>query len=108
VELGLAEGALEAEQHAIVEVAGVIQSVLVADERVGQPADLQQPVPVCVVAGQSAALEAEYDTGPSHADVGHEPLEAFSVGGGGARVALVDIDDDDLFGCPAQLDGSSA
>ena len=82
----------------------VIEPVLVADQRAGQRADLQQPVPVGVVAGQPGDLQAEHDPGPAHADLGDQALEPFPVGGRRAGLALVDVDDDDLVGGPAQRD----
>ncbi len=46
MQLSLAETAFEPEQEPVVERAGVIQPVLVADQRVVQGADLQQLVSV--------------------------------------------------------------
>ena len=101
MQLGLAHGALEPEQQPVVEVGRVIEAVLVADQRAGHGADLQQPVPVGVVAGQPGHLQAEHDPGPAHADLGDQALEAFPVGGRGAGLALVGVDDDDLLGWPS-------
>ena len=56
VQLGLAHRALQAEQQPVVERAGVIQPVGVADHRVGHAAQIQQPVPVDVVPGQPGDL----------------------------------------------------
>ena len=58
MQFSLAELAFHPEQHAVVEVAGVIEAVFVADQRAAQGADLQQPVPVGVVAGQPGAFQA--------------------------------------------------
>jgi len=46
VELGLAHGALESEQQAVIEMRRVVEAVLIEDERVGQRTDLEQTVPV--------------------------------------------------------------
>jgi hypothetical protein len=81
VELSLGHGALEAEQKPVVEVARVIEPVLVQDERVVERADLQQPVPVGVVAGQPGAFQAEHDSGLAQRYLGDQVLEAFPVGG---------------------------
>jgi hypothetical protein len=89
VQLGLRHGALEPEQQAVVEVGGVIEAVLVADQRVGQRADLQQPVPVGVVARQPGDLQAEHDPRVAQADRGHQVLEALAVGRRRAGLALV-------------------
>ncbi len=104
VQLGLGHGALEPQQQAVVELARVIESVLVADQRAGQRADLQQPVPVGVVAGQPGDFQAEHDPGPPHPDLGDQMLEPFPVGGRGAGLALIHVDGDHLVGLPAQRD----
>ena len=69
VQLGLAHGALEAEQQPVVEVAGIVNAVLVEDQRVAQRGDLQQAVPVGRVARQPRHLEPEHDSGAAHADL---------------------------------------
>jgi hypothetical protein len=48
VQLGLRDRAFEAEQQPVVDLAGVIEAVLVADQRPRQRTQLQQPVPVGV------------------------------------------------------------
>jgi hypothetical protein len=106
VQLGLGHGAFQAQQKPVVELAGIIEAVFVADQCRGQRADLQQPVPVGVVAGQPGHFQAEHDPGPAHADLGDQVLDAFPVGGAGTGVALVDIDGDDLAARPAQRGGA--
>ena len=53
VQFGLGHGALHAQQHPVVEQARMVDTVGVGDQRVGHPGQVQQPVPVGVVAGQS-------------------------------------------------------
>ena len=53
VQLSLRHGSLEAEHQAIVEQPGVIDAVAVSDERVGDAAEIEKPVPVGVVARES-------------------------------------------------------
>jgi hypothetical protein len=53
MQVGLAHGALEAEQEAVVVVSRVVNVVLVKDEGVGEGADLEQAVPVGGAARQS-------------------------------------------------------
>jgi len=81
VQFGLAHGALEPEQEPVVEVGRVIEAGLVVDQRARHGADLEQPVPVGVVAGQPGYLQAEHDPGAAHADLGDQLLESFPVGG---------------------------
>jgi hypothetical protein len=50
VQFGLRHGALHAQQ---LEQARMVDTVGVGDQRVGHPGQIQQPIPVSVVAGQS-------------------------------------------------------
>ena len=104
----LAELAFHSQEEAVVEAGRVIQPVLVQDEGVVVGADLQQPVPVCVVAGQPRAFQAEYDPCPAQGHLGDQVLEPFPVRGGGSRMALVDVDHVDPAGGPAERDGPAA
>jgi hypothetical protein len=108
VQLGLRHRALEPEQQAVVELAGVIEPILVADQRARQRADLEQPVPVGVVARQPRDLEPEHDPGAAHPDLGDQLLEALAVGRRGAGPALVGVDHDDPLGRPAERDRALA
>jgi hypothetical protein len=51
VQFGLGHGALHAQQHPVIKQPRVIDTVGVGDQRVGHPGQVQQPVPVSVVAG---------------------------------------------------------
>ncbi|KXF55744.1 hypothetical protein AXA44_36505 [Rhodococcus sp. SC4] len=100
--------AFHAEQESVVEGAGIVEAVLVADQGAGHRAEFEQLVPVGAVAGQAGAFETEDDSGPAEGDVGDQLPEAFAVGGRGAGLALVDVDDGDLVGGPAERDGLAA
>ena len=95
VQLGFGHLAFQAEQQPVVEGTGVIEAVLVEDERLGQRADLEQPVPVGVVAGQAGYLEAD-DARLAHANVGHQTLEALPALGARPGPAQIVVDDHDL------------
>ena len=71
-------------------------------------AQLEELVPVGVVAGQPGAFQAEHDPGPAQRHLGDQVLEPFPVGGGGAGMALVDVDHGDLVRRPAQRDRPAA
>jgi len=106
----------------VIEVGRIIQAVLVADQRRGHGADLQQPVaqqqflvgfvlvpadiavPVGVVAGQPGYLQAQHDPGAAHADLGDQTLKSLPIGGRGSRLALIGVDGDDPLDFPAQRD----
>jgi hypothetical protein len=58
VQLGFGHGAFEAEEHPVVELVGVVEAVFVADQHAREGADLEQAVPVRVVARQAGDFEA--------------------------------------------------
>ena len=72
VQLGLAHRALQAQHEPVVEARRVIEAVRVADERVGQPAEIEEPIPVGVVASETADLETEHDADVAERDLGGE------------------------------------
>jgi hypothetical protein len=65
-------------------------------------------MPVGVVAGQSAHLQAQHNPGPPEGDLRDQPLEAIPSGGGRAGGALIAVDHGDLLVRPAQRDGPAA
>ena len=98
MQLGLGHGALEAQQQAVGVLAGVVDAVLVDDQGLGQGTELEQAIPVAAGAGQPRGLQAEDGAGVAEADLGDEGLEAVAAGGGGARSALILVDDRDRLG----------
>ena len=102
------ESALHPQQEPVVKVPRVVQAVFVADQGAGHAAQFEELMPVGGVAGQPGAFQAEHDPGPAQRDLGDQLLESFPVGGAGAGVALVDVDDGDLVRCPAQRDRLAA
>ena len=52
MKLRLTHRALESQEQAIVEVARIVDAVLVEDQRLGEGTDLQEPVPVRRIASQ--------------------------------------------------------
>ena len=104
VKLRLGDRAFETEQEPVVDRARVIEPVLVADQRARQRAQLQQPVPVSIVARQPRALQAEHDPGLAQRHVRDQALEPLAVGGRRAGQPLVDIDHDHSLSRPAERD----
>jgi hypothetical protein len=81
VQLSFGHLAFHAQKQAVVEAAGVIEAVFVADEGAGHAAQFQELVPVGGVAGQPGAFQPEDDPGPPEGYLGDQLLEAFPVGG---------------------------
>lgn len=66
---------LKAQQQPVVEVVGIVDPFGVDDQRRGQSAQVDQVVPVPVVAGQTRGFEGEHRAHLLQADRGHQALE---------------------------------
>ena len=99
---------LQTKQKAIVEVGRIVHAILVEDECVRQGANFQEPMPVGIVSGEAGYLQAHNDPCASHANIGHQVLEAFAPRRGRAGFALIAVDDDDLIVAPPEADGTAA
>ena len=80
VQLRLAHRALQAKHQPVVERPRVIQAIAVADQRVGDGAQVQQPIPVGVVAGQAADLQAQHQPDVAEGDLGGQTGKPRTVG----------------------------
>ena len=78
IKLGLAHRTLEAEQEPVVKIRWVIQAVRVADQAVGQPAQVDKPVPVGIVAREPRDLEPQNDTDVAEGDLSGQTRKARS------------------------------
>ena len=105
VALGVAHGALHAQYQPVVEVVGVVDPIVINDERVGQRAEVQQPVPVGRRARQARDLQRQDGPHLAQTDLGGQPLEALALDGTGTALTQVLIDDLYLGGVPAELLG---
>ena len=90
-----AHGSFETQQEAIIEVRWIIHAVFIENERVGQSADLQQPVPVGGVSRQAGNFQAKHDASFAQADFGDQLLKAFPIHSRGAGLPEIGVDDDD-------------
>ena len=108
VQLGLAHRALQAEQQPVVEVRRVVHTIFVADDRARHGGQLEQALPVGVVARQPRDLQAQHDAGMTHRHLGDQVLEAVAIAGLGARQAQVVVDDMHALDGPAHRDRTIA
>jgi hypothetical protein len=106
VQFGFTHGALETEQEAIVEESGMVDTVAVSNEGVGEAAEFEQAIPVSVVASKAGNLDAKDDAHSSQGDLTGHANEARPFVGGGTGQSEILIDDDDLLLSPSQLAGS--
>ena len=103
MQLHFGHGALHAQNQPVVEQRRMIDAVGVGDQGVGHPGQVEQPVPVGVVAGQPGALQAQHDPDLAHADLGGQLREPGPAGCRGAGDAQVLVDHGDRGAGPAQL-----
>jgi hypothetical protein len=80
----------------------VVDPVGVGDQRVGHPGQIQQPVPVGIVAGQAGNLQRQHDTDLTQPDLGGQFGESGPAGGRRAGDTLILVDDLDAAAWPAQ------
>ena len=102
VQLGFGHGAFEPQHQAIVECAWVIDAIGIADQGIGHATEIEQAIPVGVVAGQAGDLEAEHDADPAQGHLGGHAGEAIAMTGAGAGEAEIVVDHGDLLACPTQ------
>jgi hypothetical protein len=92
-----AERSFDAQYQLIVEIIQIVDLLLVSDKRSKDLADLQQPTPVFVRAGEPRYFPAAEDSDLSQCHQAEDTLEALALSGGKARArSQVTIDDFDL------------
>src|SRR6266540_3301549 len=74
-----------------------VKSPSISNQCVTQSADLDESVPIAIVARQTRGLEHEHDADLIHAHIRHQTLESTAMLGCTARAALILINDFD--GC---------
>ena len=104
VQLGFTHRALESEDQPVVEQGRVVDAVGIADQGVGHTAQIEEAIPVGVVAREARDLEAQDEADLRQRDVGGEPREADALSDAGAGEAQVFVDDRDLLTMPAEGD----
>ena len=105
VQLRLTHDPRQPKQKPIMVSARIVQPLAVSDEHVKDRAQLQQLVPVVVVAGQARGVQAQHQAGLAQTDLGDQALEAVPLDAGRSRLAKVVIDHRDAFPRPTQRRG---
>ena len=85
---------------------GIIEAVLIQDERLGQGADLEEAMPVGGVARQARDFQTHHEAGAPEADIADQLLKPFAVRGRRTGLPEVAVDHDDLFDRPAERHGA--
>src|SRR5579864_6224187 len=81
----------------------MVETVAVSDQRVGHTTQIQQTIPVCVVARQPRNLQPEHNADSAQSHLTDHAREAGAVGHAGAGNAKIFIDDGDLLWGPAEF-----
>jgi hypothetical protein len=106
VQLRLAHDAGQAQKQAVVVGAGVVEALAIADDDAEHRAQLQQLVPVAIVAGQARGVQAQHQAGLAQPNLGDQALEPAALQGGRPRLAEVVIDHRNPLARPAQARGA--
>lgn len=102
VQLVLAEGPLQPQQHPVIVDPQVVDPLGIADEGVHHPAEVQQMLPILAVPSEAGGLDAQHDADVAQSHLGDQPQETRTAMLLGAGVPLIVIDHDHLFPGPSQ------
>jgi len=75
VQFGFAHGPLEPEEQSIVEVGRIVNPILIEDQSLGECRQLEQPMPVGVVAREARHFKPKHDPGVPECHFAHELLD---------------------------------
>ena len=103
MEFGLTHSAFQSEDEAVIEEGGVIETIAVADQSVSDATQIEEAIPIGIIAGEAGNLEAEDYADPTESNFGSETGEAGAVGEASAGKTEILIDEDHLVGCPAEI-----
>src|SRR4051794_8642798 len=83
----------------------MIDAIVIADESIGDAAQLQQTIPVRVVSGKTGDFQSENDSHVSQCDFAGEASEPGALVRAGAGHSQIFIDNDHLLSGPTKLTG---
>ena len=83
---------------------GIVDAVLVREDRPEDGTHLQEIVPILVVAGDAAHLDPEDQADMLHGNLGQEALKSAPLVGRPAALPLIVVDDQDAIPGPSQGD----
>src|ERR1700730_3809900 len=102
MQLSFAHGALEAKHQTVVEQRWMIYAVTITDESVCNAAEIEQTVPIGVVASQSRDLQTENDSDMAQGNFGSQASKTIPLNNAGSRKSEVFIDNEDLLRIPTK------
>jgi hypothetical protein len=75
----LGHGPLQAQEETVIKMGRIVSTVFVENQGIGEHADLEQSVRVCIVPRQAGHLQSKDDTGASQAHFRNQFLESFAI-----------------------------
>src|SRR3954452_2197498 len=106
MQLRLAHDAGQAQEQAVVVGARIVEPLAIGDEHPEQGAQLEQLMPVAVVAREPGGVEADDQPRVAEPDLGDELLEAGSFAAPCAGLTEILVDNVDPLAWPAEPDGT--
>jgi hypothetical protein len=97
--------ALQSEHETIVEKRRMVDTIAVSDQSVGYAAQIEQAIPVSIVARQAGDFEAEHDSHMTQSDFCGHACESGTLHRSRTGETQISVDDDHLFLGPAQRPG---
>lgn len=73
--------------------AGIVETFAVGNDDAEERAQIEELMPVAVVAGKPRGIEADDETGIAQSDLGNQLLEAHPIDGPGSGFAKIFVDD---------------
>lgn len=86
--------------------ARIVETFAIGNDDAEERAQIEELMPVAVVAGKPRSVEADDKAGIAQTDLGDQLLEAHPLDGAGSGFAKVFVDDMDPFMRPAESDGT--
>src|SRR5882724_12525949 len=83
----------------------MIDAVSIANKRVGEAAEIEQAVPIGIVASEAGHFETKHDADMPERDFGGETREAAAFDDACAGQAKIFVDHDDMLRGPAKRGG---
>lgn len=91
VQLRLAHDAGQTKQQAV--SAGIVETFAVGNDDAEERAQIEELMPIAIVAGKPGRVEADDEAGVPQSDLGNQLLEAHPLNGPGSGFAKIFIDD---------------
>lgn len=96
----------ESQKQTVVEVGGIVDSILVDDQRIPDDARFDEALRVAAAASEPRDLDADDDAGAAEADLADQTLKADALMRALPGTAEIVIDDEDLLFGPTEFAGA--